>query len=198
QMFRTVGGALEFLSIENACKVLDLPENAGTVTCDVFVDRGKTLTVNVQDAEGKPLAGATAAGLTASWPITFPLDGASCTVYALPPQRPRSLVFYHAGRKLAGRLTVRGDEKEAPAVRLGPAGSATGRIFDLDGQPIAGALVSANYVDHSARELERHLGQGREAARTDKDGRFRLEGVVPGMKFGLNLQKGSHYLIGEP
>src|SRR5207249_6380547 len=57
-----------------------------------------------------------------SWPKTFPLEGASCTVYALDPSdRPRQLVFYHPGRKLGGSLSVRGDEKEPPAVQIGRA-----------------------------------------------------------------------------
>src|SRR5262249_45726325 len=50
--FRAAGNAIDFLSLNNACKVLDLPADAGTVKCDLFAERGKTLTVQVQDAEG--------------------------------------------------------------------------------------------------------------------------------------------------
>ena len=196
--FVAAGNAREFLNIENACKVLDLAPDAGTVKCDLFVERGKTLTVQVQDADGKPLPGATIGGMTASWPNVFPLKEASCTVYALDPQKPRTLVFYHVGRKLAGKLTVRGDEKEPPAVRLSAVGSVRGRLVDLDGQPLAGIEVRPSYPAPAAQELERQLNQGHEAVRTDKDGRFRLEGVIPDLKFGLSLVKGRTYFVGEP
>ena len=42
------------------------------------------------------------------------------------------------------------------------------------------------------------FAQGREAVRTDKECRFRLEGLVPGMKFSLTLRHGGSYLVGEP
>ena len=75
------------------------------------------------------------AGMTATWPNTFTLKGDRCTVYALDPKRPRQLAFYHAGRMLAGTLTVRGDEKEPPTVRLLPLGCVTARVLDGDGLP---------------------------------------------------------------
>jgi RNA polymerase sigma factor (sigma-70 family) len=195
--FNSAGG-LEFLSNENAVKVLDLAAEAGAVTRDLFVDRGETRTVKVQDADGRPLKGAFVAGMTASWPITFPLDGASCTVYALDPKEPRLLVFYHPEKKLAGTLTVRGDEKEEPAVRLAPAGSVSGRLLDADGQPQDDVEVAPVGLDKTVRELYRQLDQRRGPVRTDRNGRFRLEGVVPGVKFQLSLRQGRTFLVGEP
>lgn len=198
QTFRAAGNSFEFLSIENACKVLDVAGDAKTVQCDLFVERGQTLKVRVQDAAGKPLTGTTVAGLTATWPVVFPLKEATCTVYALDPARPRTLVFYHAGKKLAAKLTVGGDEKEPVSVRLTPVGSVRGRLVDGDGLPLVGIEVRASYVGSVGQELERQLNQGREVLRTDKDGRFHLEGVVPELKFGLSLNKGRTYFVGEP
>jgi hypothetical protein len=40
--------------------------------------------------------------------------------------------------------------------------------------------------------------QQREAVRTDRDGRFRLEGLVPDLKFGLSLHQGRTFLVGTP
>jgi RNA polymerase sigma factor (sigma-70 family) len=196
--FRAAGNAIDFLSLNHACKVLDLAADAGTVKCDLFAERGKTLTVRVQDPEGKPLVGATVGGLTASWPVVFPVKEASCTIYALNPERPRTLVFYHAGRKLAGKLTVRGDEKEPATVRLSAVGSVRGRLVDVDGQPLSSIEVRPSYSGNAAQELERQLNQGQEVIRTDRDGRFRLEGVIPDLKFSLGLAKGRTYFLGEP
>jgi hypothetical protein len=177
---------------------LDLAEDAASVTCDLFVDRGKTVTAHIQDAEGKPLPGAIGAGLTASWPHTFPLKETSCTVYALDGKRPRQLAFFHPGRQLAGTLTVRGDEKEPPTVRLVPAGTVTGRIVDAQGQPLAGVNIHLMLLNRKVGELARHRELQREPVRTDKEGRFRWEGVVPNQKFYLGLRDGRMYLDSEP
>jgi hypothetical protein len=196
--FIAAGNSLEFLGIENACKVVDPAGDAGTVTCDVYLDRGKELTVKIQDAAGQPLTGALVSGMTASFPITFPISESSCTVYALDPTQPRQLVVYHAGRKLAGKLTVRGDEKEPPVVKLTPVGSVTGRVLDGDGLPLAGADVYLSAPGVAAQELYRTLNRQHEAIRTNKDGRFRCDGLVADLKFGISFRKGNAFLVGEP
>lgn len=192
--FPTAAG-IETLAIQNAVKRVDLAETSGPVTCDLFLDAGKTLTVHIQDGEGKPLSGAMISGMTASWPITFPLKDSSCTVYALDPSKPRRLVFFHGGRKLAGSLTVRGDEKEDPVVRLAATATIRGRLLDSDGQPLAGVLVQLSSHDQIASELYRQLDTQREPARSDKDGLFGLDGVVPEVQFALVLRKGRHLLV---
>jgi hypothetical protein len=110
-------------------------------------------------------------GLAASGQTAFPLKGDRCTVYALDPERPRLVVCHHPGRGLAGALTVRGDEKDAPVIRLRPTGAVTGRVLDLEGRPVAGAAVTfdaastdaparaalARAVRSSAAELTRRI-----------------------------------------
>jgi hypothetical protein len=198
RFFTTFYNSLEFLDSENAVKYLDLAPDAGTATCDLFVERGMTQTVRIEDLEGKPLMGTMVAGVTAMWPIVYPIKDSTCTIFALDPQKPRRLFFFHAERKLGGSLTVRGDEKEQPTVRLAPLGTVTGRLLDRDGQPIAGAFVDLNLPDGTARELYRQLAQYHPPIRTDKDGRFRLEGIVPDMQFTLNIYRGRTYFGGEP
>ncbi len=187
-----------FTAIQNAVKVLDLAANAGTAKYDLFVERGQTRTIKIEDAEGKPLTRTTVAGVTASWPITFPIKDATCTIFALDPKKPRRVLFFHAERNLAGSLTLRGDEKEPSVIRLGRAGTAIGRILDRDGQPITGANIDLSSPDGSASELYRQVRQSQQAVRTDKDGRFRVEGIVPEVKFTLGIMQGRTFFVGEP
>ncbi len=196
--FTAVDNTIESINIHNAVKYLDLAPDAGPVTCDLFVDRGQTRTVKIEDAEGKPLTGTLVAGVTASWPTTFVIPKADCTVFALDPTKPRELAFFHAERKLAGLLTVRGDEKERPVARLVPAGSVTGRMLDPDGQPIAGADVGLWSPDRSTRTLYGERTRNRPLARTDKDGRFRIEGVMPGTKFRVTVERKGRFFLIEP
>jgi RNA polymerase sigma factor (sigma-70 family) len=196
--FTSAKGNIEFLNIEHACTVLDLDENTLPFACDLTVDPGKTLKVQVRDPDDKPLTGTIVSGMTATWPGTFSLKKAECTIYALDPNRPRQVVFFHPVRKLAAVMKMRGDEKEPPTVRLVPTGGVTGRVLDGDGQPVAGAEVQLGYASKEGRELDRRLQQQREPVRTDKDGRFRVDGVVSDLKFGLAFIKGKDYLVGEP
>jgi RNA polymerase sigma factor (sigma-70 family) len=196
--FTALDNSIEFLGIEHAVKYLDLAPDAGTAECNLFLDRGQTLTVKIEDAEGQPLKGTTVAGVTAGWPNTMPIRDASCTIFALDPKKPRRLLVYHAERKLAGSLMVRGDEKEPPVARLAPTGSVTGRVLDRDGQPIAGADVQLSSPEQIASELYRQLSQRQKAIHTDKDGRFRIDGIVPEVKFNLNIYQGRTFLVGEP
>jgi hypothetical protein len=196
--FAAAGNALESLMVEHAVKYLDLAENANTVSVELSLHRGKTATVAIQDPDGRPLTGAIVGGMTAVPGGTFALTKAECTVYALDPQKPRTLIFYHPDRKLGGQLTVRGDEPGPVTLKLLPTGTVTGRILDADGQPIAGANVGASYQLIAASGLDRFLAPGREPIRTDKDGRFRLDGVVPEVKFVLSLRHGQIFLTGKP
>src|SRR5262249_12814923 len=150
--FPIAGGLIGLLSHKNAVKRLDLAADSGEVQCDLYFDRGRTLKLKIQDAEGKPLAGATVAGIGDSV-FAFTIKDAACTLVALDPKRPRRLVIFHPQRKLAGVLTARGDEAEPLVARLVHSGSVIGRLLDLDGQPIVGADIGLIFRDATARQL---------------------------------------------
>jgi hypothetical protein len=172
--------------------LLDLAAGAKTVTCDLELDPGLTRTGTVLGPDGQPLAGATVLGLTAVWPNPMLLKDAAFTAVALDPSSSRDLLFVHVERRLAGRLTLRGDEKERPAVKLEPWGVLTGRLVDADGRPLAGARMQVNYPGYiPVAWMERQ----REEMRTDRDGRFRVERVIPGMKLSLGASAGTAFLL---
>lgn len=197
RFFTIVDNKGEPLDAANAVKVLDFAEGAGAANCDLFVERGATRYVRIEDADGKPLMGTIVAGLTATLRPAIPIENAICIAFALDPKKPRHLWFLHVRRKLAGTLTLRGDEKEPVAVRLRPVGSVIGRVLDPDGQPLAGADVSLYMYDFnviSLYEATKHQPN----ARTAKDGRFRIDGIVPEAKFALGIVQGRNSFVPEP
>jgi RNA polymerase sigma factor (sigma-70 family) len=194
--FATAAGSFEALDINNAVKVLDV-KDAGPVNCDLTVDPGKTLNVNLEDPDGKPVIGVLASGVSVFPRVSLPLKTATCPVFALDPKQPRQLVFLHPERKLAGLITVRGDEKEAPTVRLTATATLTGRLLDPDGHPLAGVDILPLYPDLTISRLLRQVYQG-PAWRTDQQGKFRLEGLIPNEKIDLMFLKGKEAPLEAP
>ncbi len=172
----------------NAYHVIDVPADARSLTCEIQVDPGRSVTGTVLGPDGKPLAGALVKGLTAGFPQPTPLKTASFTAVALDPDHPRQLLFVHLKQKLAGKLVLRGDEKDNVTVRLEPWGTLTGRVLDEDGRPVAGARLQTGYADSTVfHPMTWWVGFQGEVVRTDREGRFRAEGMTPGVKFRLSV-----------
>jgi hypothetical protein len=79
---------------------------------------------------------------------------------------------------------IRPDETGPIVVKLEPAGRLSGRIVDAAGLPLAGAdLVSFNPLD---AQHERAPFAG--PVKTDQDGRFHAEALIPGRKYNIVVQ----------
>ena len=121
-------------------------------------------------------------------PTTVTTD--AFTAAALDPDRPRELFFVHEEKKLVGTLTVKAGDK-APVVKLQAWGVITGRVLTPDGKPAANAQVSFQFVDEGPDSMVRqklYQHSGKVETRTDKDGRFLLEGLFPGLDVGLSAR----------
>jgi hypothetical protein len=160
-------------------------------TCDLEVDPGKTATGTILGPDDKPLSGALIWGAegTASeglW-ASEPLPTAQFTARVLDPARPRPLVFLHNEKRLAGSLLVRGNEKGPVVVRLRPWGTITGRVVSPEGQPRARAHFSLQFLVDVAPQIQMYPPDGhpKPGFWTDRDGRFRIEGLAPGIPYRL-------------
>jgi RNA polymerase sigma factor (sigma-70 family) len=157
---------------------------AKSVRCDVVLDPGRTLTVQVRGPDGKPLDGARAHGQFAR---AYPDWGqgvlpAEFTVYALGPGEGRTLLLDHPGRNLTARHEIKGDERGPVVVTLRPAAAAVGRLVDDAGRPLAHAEVSAHFrLAGDDRFLLRH--HSRDQSRTDAEGMFRIDGLIAGVPY---------------
>jgi RNA polymerase sigma factor (sigma-70 family) len=186
----------ESLGLNDACKVVDVKAGGEALSCDMALDPGKTLTVDLQDPDGKPLEGVSVAGVSARILRTVPFKTATATIYALDPAKPRQVFFLQAVRKLSARVTLRGDEKDPLVVRLTPTAVVTGRALDEDGQPLAGAEVYPVYSTPSGAQFNRARETGRPVL-TDREGRFRLEAVVPGLPMEIGFRGARQEFVPE-
>jgi protocatechuate 3,4-dioxygenase beta subunit len=180
----------EALNLFHAVQVLDLDEKAGAVHRELFVERGRTAEVIVEDPQGAPLAGTIVAGMTAFSGGTSRANDARCTIYALDPAKPRRVLLYHPERQLGGNVVVRGDETQPLTVRLTPTRTLQGRAVDAAGDPLPGATVTADFTaDRTALGLYQYLKERYPQPRTDDDGRFELKTPIAGGEFGLVFER---------
>jgi hypothetical protein len=151
-----------------------------TLRRDVALQPARQLRGKVVGPDGKRPGKVTAHNL-APGIFSQPLEADTFTVEGLNPRRPRHLVFIDKDRKHGAFVTVKGEAKEPLTVRLEECGSVAGRLLDQDGRPVAGATVRLG------TESLRYFGLVR--VKTNREGRFRFDGLVPGQKhqvrFGL-------------
>jgi hypothetical protein len=67
-------------------------------------------------------------------------------------------------------------------------------VLDADGQPVAGAEIYERYATSAGRQLTKSQVRWFRP-RTDKEGRFRLDGIVPGLAMELGFVKGRQMLV---
>ena len=86
---------------------------------------------------------------------------------------------------------VKPDEAGPLTVRLEPCGTWSGRLVDRNGLPQAGALLTCNRTifGDDLEDEDPIFGRGAlpSSIRTDKNGRFRFSGLVPGLKYRLQV-----------
>ncbi len=145
---------------------------------DLLLQRGRSLTVTVLGADGKPLTGNQVAGLgdteVGRWETPSP-EASTYTIHSLDPGKGRTLRFLNRKQRLTGELVLRGDETKPQTITLQPWGELTGRIVDEDGQP-----------SNAGDELYTENFPG-ELPAIGKNGRFRVEGLIPGKSYTLQL-----------
>jgi hypothetical protein len=184
-MYRAVGGAVHYIS-GNFCKVLQIEPGSAAVKQDIVVEPASTVTVKIQDAEGRPLCGACVwdgrAGMVDD-PIRCETD--FWVAYGVAESgKPRRLIFYERTRKLCGTLTLKGDEKGPVVFRLQPCGAVRGRVVGEDGNPVAGVNINLTYYQGEFWGIHAFL-HGAHPVVTDAGGRFTIDQLVPGVNFQL-------------
>jgi RNA polymerase sigma factor (sigma-70 family) len=171
------GQAIGQLGVKDhhAVVLLEPGEKEEALVRDVALEPAQQRKGRVVGPDDQPVTGVTTRGLTSDG-AEETLKGAEFTVRGINPKAPaRLLTFHHKGKNLGGFVKELPAEKDDPfIVKLQPCGSVSGRIVDQDGQPVAGfrGEFSVGYW-------------GQYQFTTDKEGRFRVEGLVPGLGYSF-------------
>jgi hypothetical protein len=151
---------------------------------DVTLDPGWTFTGTVVGPDGQPLAGAWGFGV---YREREKEKAAEFTVPTFNPQRPHEMLFQHLEKGLVGVAQPPKENGGSITVRMGPGAAATGRLVDKDGKPRAGVELDVRF---RPKEDSFSHPYPPERIQTDREGRFRLEALLPGYQFRLSDEKG--------
>jgi RNA polymerase sigma factor (sigma-70 family) len=160
------------------------------VTRDVTLDPGWTFTGTVLGPDGKPLTGVRVFGLSHRFPSwdRAELTSAAFTVRAFNPHRPRDVFFQHPQKGLVGVAQQPKENGESVTVRMEPGATVTGRLVDVSGKPRAGVELEVRFRLKRDPLWDRYPREGRyphELIKTDQEGRFRIEALLPDREFRL-------------
>jgi hypothetical protein len=167
---------------------VNLDPGVESATVTVALDPGLSVPVTVLGPDGRELPGAVTIGreLRMSSFGEVPLATGRFDIRALQHGEKRRVIAFHTEKKLAGSVVVTGGQSERAVVRLEPWGEAIGRLVDDTGRPVKDGFQTpltdgACYTD---------LDQGASPVRPNRgndqvppDGRFRLGGLAPGLKY---------------
>jgi RNA polymerase sigma factor (sigma-70 family) len=182
-----------YLELSEGYRIVDTDKTDKLLTFDIELDPGRTVKGSLLGPDSRPVPGATAYGLnynpTNRRDVDYSsqhekglLQSADFTVNRLDAREARTISFFHRQRKLIGHAIVRGDEKDPLTVRMEPWGALTGRLVDEQGKPLTDVRVNLHVPSLPEPGLV-----GLQEFRTDKEGRFHIEGLVPGLKHELTL-----------
>ena len=179
---------------------VDPPSGSDSMAVDIMIDRGGSRMVKVVDPDGKP-----AKGLTVSVrvkvavkpegddpPLPRGLDGeideaaSEFTVDAVGP-KGRAIVIRQDAEKRVARLVIPGPEGPPITVKLEPWASVTGRVLDEAGQPRRGGVRL--HWDYPEFTFEMDHDQPPDGLPLDANGRFLIEGLVPGAPYKLDFNR---------
>ncbi len=179
-----------------AVEPIEIAPGTETITCNLTFDSGVVRTGTVRDPEGRPLSGTTMVGETRANFYRFaPTNGSDFTVHGLfrDPKLYRTVIFRHAEKGLGKTVRVDGSDPGPIDVRLEPMASLTGRLLDESAKPrketeLRLLRIVREPTAGASGEFSPPL-----RATTDRDGRFRIDGIVPGIAYWLQTSEGRFF-----
>lgn len=157
---------------------------------------GRSLTVWVGDGQQHPTPEALVFARGLKEPVRSDAVGFA-KLTGLPLKGKLTVVALHPTETLVGAIEANPEWPDVPAVVLRPLAAVTGQVVDKASQPVASKTVFTygeglqQLMYQGGEVLRQRLNfgyQGGPQAPTDAQGRFRLEGLVPGMNYYLGVR----------
>ena len=117
-------------------------------------------------------------------------------VTGLRPGAARYVQAIDEKNKLAGAMKVAAEDKGPVELKLEAWGSVAGRLLNEAGEPLANATLTFTWESDPDANVKLKMGFVHKSYyQTDKEGRFKLEGLVPGMNYNI-VHLGTSEILG--
>lgn len=163
-----------------AIVLVNPPPDSGPLELSATVVRDTPRQVSLIDPDGQPVVGVE---VTFDNGYTTKLRATSFPMTRLHPDRLRRITFTKEDRQLIGFLLARGDGDAPYTVRMQPWAAITGRIVDETGKAL--------YENGSIGVVINGEPEGTNPlyGKTDWDGRFRIDKLVPGHRYSVQTYR---------
>jgi RNA polymerase sigma factor (sigma-70 family) len=177
----------------NALARIEPARGVEKVVRDVTLDPGWSARVSVLGPDGKPLAGVRTFGLT-GW--RWDREGTKPAEFTMwfNPHQQHNVLLMHFEKGLVGVVQTPKENCGSITVRMEPGATATGRLVDAEGQPRANVELEVTFHPWKGSS---HHHYSPDRIKTDREGRFRIGGLLPGCEYRLADNKGELDLGGE-
>jgi hypothetical protein len=176
---------------------VNIPEGAEAFSCEIRLKKGKSRLVRVVGPDGRPRDHIQASGLQNQ--VENPIRdvaGSDFSVTNLHAGERREVVARYVPGKLMGLAIVGSDGDGPVTLQLRPWANVTGRLVDDGGRPRSRGLEIR--LEDGNLPIHTLNGRGFDSPTfaIDANGRFKLEGLVPGAKYRLQVLEGGVLILG--
>ncbi len=184
--------------LRNTTVEVNIPEGVDEFKCDIPLRKGKSRLVHVIGPDGQPRNRIEASGVGNQ--IQNPMEEieqSSFNVTNLYPGERREVVARYVPNKWTGMAVVTEEGDEPVTLKLQPWATLTGRLVDDAGKPLfRGLQIMLEDYKLPLHTLNGHE-YDKEQFAIEPDRRFKLEGLVPGAKYRLEVLKESVQVLGD-
>jgi len=159
-----------------------------TVISDIILAAGRTQHVQIFGPDGRPVLGTRTIGLPQRTLEGDLVTGAEFSFVHANPGKLESIVVVQKKQGLGAHVKIKGDEPDPIRVTLQKTGTVTGRLVDEDGAPRPNVPFSL-MQEITTRGDSMLMELFNEGLKGGPDGRFRLEGLVSGVPYELDVIK---------
>jgi len=164
-----------------------------TINVDFSLHRKKSkcVVIALMTPDGKPVPGAQIYRERRGGPPSRADDEGCFTLEWKHRRREESLFIIQPKLRLCGTAKVQLQREGEYQIKLEPyqvAGEVKGRVVDENGEPVAGAYISADFWDDDALVSYDYDGIIGAGAMSDKHGEFRLSNLIVGRSHNLSIE----------
>ena len=176
----SAGNFNDSMSSYHALVAINAQRDEKSVIPEITLVPGRRQRVEVNGPDGRPVSGTRILSHQSQSGDGDTVPGTEFPFVHRNPGKAETVVIIQVKLGLGAIVDIKGDEPDPIRVKLHPLGAVVGRVVDEDGRPRASVPLHLEYELKTKGETV-GLDAPTESLTTGRDGRFRIDGIVPGV-----------------